>query len=147
MSCEPSHWNMLTMLINLPAQGNELWTQPWKYIDYANKFTSPGKWAVNPAIEICWLCQWIYQPREMSCEPSHWNMLIMLINLPAQGNELLSATTLNERIIVQFTEIRLTRCMQTYLEAPLIGRQYWSFVAISLIAIGFAQTQPMGLVI
>ena len=77
MSCEPSHWNMLIMLINLPAQGNELWTQPlkyvdyankvpaqgnelwtqqWKYVDYADKFTSSGKWAVNPAIEICWLC-------------------------------------------------------------------------------------------
>ena len=51
----------------LSAQGNELWAQSLKYVDYANKLISPGKWAVNPAIEI---------------------MLIMLIKLPAQGNEL-----------------------------------------------------------
>ena len=37
MSCQPSHWNMLIMLIVLSAQANGLWAQSLKYVNYANK--------------------------------------------------------------------------------------------------------------
>ena len=37
MSCEPIHWNMVILLMNVSAQGNELWAQSLKYGKYAYK--------------------------------------------------------------------------------------------------------------